>query len=104
MDAVLPAVALYIFVSIFSEGAEAEARWKILGIAIGSAIVSVVVRQLIPGVVGLFVAMASALGLIALALIFWCKIDRKAALKIVAAYFGFCIALTIVGIFLHALV
>ena len=93
---VIPAVALYIFVSMFSDGAESESRWKILVIAIGSGIVSVVGQQLIPGIVGAAVGLVLALALIGLALVFWCKVERKAALKIVGAYFAFTAALAIV--------
>jgi uncharacterized membrane-anchored protein len=101
MGSVLPAVALYVFVSIFSSGAESDARWKILLIALSSVLVSLVVQQFIPGVLGALLAVAFALGLIALALIFWCKIDRKVVAKIVAAYFGVWSALAIVGTFLQ---
>ena len=104
MGAVLPAVALYVFVSIFSEGAASNARWKILFIAIGSAAVSTVVRQLIQGVAGPLVASAAALGLIVATLIFWCGIGRKAALKIAAAYFLFSIAIKIVATYLGVVV
>lgn len=96
MGAVLPAVALYIFVSMFSAGAESDARWKILGIAFGSALVSLVCQALLPGLAGVIVGVAAALALIAAALILWCHIDRKAAWKIVGAYLAFCIVLTVV--------
>lgn len=96
MGAVLPAVALYVFVSMFSDGAESNSRWKILVIAIVSGLVSAVVRQLIWGVAGAVAGLALALAVIAIGLIFWCKVDRKAALRIVGAYFAFSVALAVV--------
>ena len=93
MGAVLPAVALYILVSIFSEGLESSARWKILVIAIGSSLVSAVVQELIDGIVGAIAGSAVALLLIFVTLNIWCGVDRKATLKIVAAYSAFTIAL-----------
>ena len=96
MGAVLPAVALYIFVSMFSDGAESNSRWKILLIAIVSALVSAVVRQLIWGVAGAVVGLVLALAVIAIGLIFWCKVDRKAALKVVGAYLAFSVVLVVV--------
>jgi hypothetical protein len=95
MGAVLPAVALYVFVSIFSDGAESSSRWKILVIAIGSELVSAVIRQLIQGVAGTVVGLVLALAVIAIALIFWCRVERKAALKIVGAYFAFSVVLAV---------
>jgi hypothetical protein len=101
MGAVLPAVALYVFVSIFSDGAESSSRWKVFLIAIGSGLVSVVVRELIQGVIGAVLGLVLALALIAVALIFWCKVDRKAALKVTGAYFAFSVALAIVVTYLR---
>ena len=100
MGAVLPAVALYVFVSMFSDGEESSARWKILFIAIGSAIVSAVFHTLIPGIAGSLLGFAAALLLIAAALVFWVKVSRKAALKIAGAYAAFSVALTILYIVL----
>jgi hypothetical protein len=104
MGAVLPAVALYIFVSIFSDGAESSSRWKILLIAIGSGFVSAMVRELIQGVVGALVGLVLALALIAGGLVFWCKVDRKAALKIAGSYFVFSVILAIVVTYLTGVV
>ena len=95
MGAVLPAVALYILVSIFSEGLESSARWKILVIAIGSALLSAVVRELIHGIVGSIAGLAVGLLLIFVTLNVWCRVDRKTTLKIVAAYSAITIALAV---------
>ena len=101
MGAVLPAVALYILVSVFSEGLESSARWKILVIAIGSSLASALVQVLIGGIVGTLVGFAVALLLIFVNLNFWCRVDRKATLKIVAAYAVFTVALVVVIGFLR---
>jgi hypothetical protein len=78
---------------MFSQGAESDARWKILIVAITSGLISAIMRQVIPGSTGILIGIAFALTLIAAALIFWCRIERKATFKIVGAYFGFCVAL-----------
>jgi hypothetical protein len=95
------ALGLYILVSIFSSGAESDARWKILILAIGSAIVQGVVLQVVPGLVGLVAAIVSSLALIAAGLLFWCGLERKPTLKIVATYFALCVVLFIVSVFIH---
>ena len=95
------AVGLYILVSIFSSGSESSARWKILILALGSAIVQGVLLQVLPGLVGLIAAILSSLALIALGLLFWCGVERKPTLKIVGSYFALCVALFFVTVFLH---
>jgi hypothetical protein len=104
MGAVLPAVALYILVSVFSEGLESSVRWKILVIAIVSSLMSAAVQALIGGIVGTLVGFAAALLLIFVTLNFWCPVDRKATLKIVAAYAVFTVALAAVIGFLRGAV
>jgi hypothetical protein len=95
------ALGLYILVSIFSSGSESSARWKILILAVGSAIVQGAVLQFLPGLVGLFAAILSSLVLIGVGLTFWCGVERKPALKIVGAYFALCTALFFLSVFLH---
>ena len=95
------ALGLYILVSMFSSGSESSARWKILILAVGSAIVQGAVLQFLPGLLGLFAAVLSSLALIGVGLIFWCGVERKPALKIVGAYFALCIALFFLSAFLH---
>jgi hypothetical protein len=102
MGSILPAVSLYIFVSMFSPGAEANSRWKILVIALSAAFIGIVAQQIFPSILGSLLAIALSLGVIALALMFWCKIDGKATAKILAAYWGVWFAIAIVGTFLHA--
>jgi len=95
MGAVLPAVALYIFVTIFSEGSESSARLKILVIAIVSSLASAFIQVLVGGVLGTLTGFAAALLLIFAALNFWCGVDRKATLKIMGAYLAFNIVLVV---------
>jgi len=95
------ALGLYILVSIFSSGAESDARWKILILAIGSGIVQGVALQVLPGLVGLLAAVVSSLALIAAGLLFWCGIERKPTLKIVASYFALSVVLFSVSVFIH---
>jgi hypothetical protein len=90
---VVSAVGLYILVSVFASGTESDARWKILFIAIASGIVQAVVSQAVPNLAGLLLA---SLGLIVAALVLWCGVERKAAVKIAGSYFALCVGLVIV--------
>ena len=101
---IISAIGLYILVSIFASGTESDARWKILFIAIASGIFQSWVSRAIPNLVGFLVAIVASLGLIVMALILWCGVDRKAAVKIAGSYFALCVGLVIVfgviGIFI----
>jgi len=97
---ILSAVGLYILVSVFSSGTESDARWKILFIAIGSAIVQAAISSALPNLTGVAFAIVASLGFIAVALIFWCGVERKAALKIAASYFALCVVLVICSVLL----
>lgn len=46
-------------------------------------------------------AIVSSLALIAAGLLFWCGLERKPTLKIVATYFALCVVLFIVSVFIH---
>jgi len=89
---IISAIGLYILVSIFSPGTESNARWKILFIAIAAGYVLWLVTNALPNLVGLLLAVMASLTLIVALLVFWCQIDRKAALKIAGGYFGVCVA------------
>ncbi len=86
---IVSALGLYILVSIFASGKESDARWKILGIAVGSGLLQAWLAQLTPGVAGLLAVLVLPLGFIAAALIFWCGVERVPAFKIVASYFPY---------------
>jgi len=94
---IFSALGLYILVSIFSSGtSDSNARWKILGIAIGSAVIQVYVTHLMPSLLGFLAALALSLGFIVAALMLWLKVERTPALKIVGSYFALCVALVVV--------
>ena len=97
---ILSALGLYILVSVFSSGTESDARWKILFIAIGSAIVQAVISHALPNLAGVALAIVASLGFIAVGLIFWCGVERKAAVKIAASYFALCVGLVILSVLL----
>jgi len=98
---VISAVGLYILVSVFSSGTESDARWKILVIAIVSAVVQSAVMYAVPNVLGLVFAVVLSLGLIVGALVFWCGVERKPAFKIAGSYFALCVAIAIGMAFIH---
>jgi hypothetical protein len=97
---VLGAVGLYILVSIFSSGTESDARWKILAIAVGAAVLQSIVIRRVPTLFGVLVAIAMSLGLVVAGLIFWCGVERRPALKIAGSYFGLCILVSVVTAFI----
>jgi len=90
----------YILVSVFSSGTESDDRWKILFIAIGSAIVQAVISHALPTLAGVALAIVASLGFIAVGLIFWCGVERKVAVKIAASYFALCVGLVILSVLL----
>ncbi len=57
MGAIFPALALYIFVSMFSEGAESESRWKVFAIAFACLIVNVAAPEVVPGLLAVLVGL-----------------------------------------------
>lgn len=93
---VISAVGLYILVSVFSSGTESDARWKILFIAIASGIVQASISSAMPNLAGLLLATAASLGLIVIALMFWCGLERKVAVKVAGSYFALCVAVIII--------
>jgi hypothetical protein len=97
---IVSAIGLYILVSVFSSGTESNARWKILIIAIGAAVVQGVILALLPNLVGLLLGMVVSVGLIAAALMLWCGVERKPVFKIAGSYFGLCLVLTVATSFL----
>ena len=97
---IVSAIGLYILVSIFSSGTESDARWKILAIAFGAGVVQAAILGVLPSIVGLLLAVVISAALIIAALVFWCGVERKPALKIAGSYFGLCVLLGIVMAFL----
>jgi hypothetical protein len=91
----LSLASFYVFVSIFSDGAESEARWKIFA-------VSLVATMLLYSPVGKSPLLSFAIACIAAAvvslvgLIFWLKVTKLQALKITGSYIGFVFASSLV--------
>ena len=93
---ILPLVAFYIFVSIFSDGAATEARWKIFVIALVATFTLSVIAGSLPGIAGALIACCVA-GLVSFGgLMLWIKATRSQALKITGSYLGFVIVYSIV--------
>jgi hypothetical protein len=93
---IFSAAGLYILVSLVSPDTESDNRWKILAIAVTSAIVQAAFAQAVPGLAGAAVAMLMSLALVAITLVIWCGLARKTALIIAASYFVLCVGLVFV--------
>ena len=94
---VFSAVRLYILVSIFGTGQESSARWEIFLIAIASAIFQAGITAAMPTLAGLGLAILGSLALIGLSLVFWCGVERQAALKIAGCCLALCVGVVIVS-------
>jgi len=93
MVAVVYLVSYYIFVSIFSDGIESDARWKILGVAAITAANLIAISNFIkPVLLGLALACLAAAVVSLAGLVFWIKVTRLQALKITGSYIGFVLA------------
>jgi hypothetical protein len=97
---ILPLVAFYIAVSIFSDGAASEARWKILAVAIVATILLFGISNSSPTLIGLAVACVVAAAVSLAGLIFWIRLTRIQALKVTGAYIGFVIVYSVVVAFI----
>jgi hypothetical protein len=91
----LNAIALYILVSIFSSGTETNSRWKVLALALFAGLVPLIVVRLLPGLFGAVVALATVVAVVTMGLMFWCQVERKAALKIGTLFLIVSIALDV---------
>lgn len=76
-------------------GAEETGRWKVVAVAIGSIIVQAALRELIPGLFGAIVSVVATVIFVGIALVRWCEIERPMARKILGAYFGCSLVLTV---------
>jgi hypothetical protein len=93
---VLQLAAFYILVSIFSDGAESQARWQIFVIALVVTLLMSMVSAAMPTLPGLALACVLAAVTSAAALILWIKVTKVQAVKISASYVGFAIAYSLV--------
>jgi di/tricarboxylate transporter len=76
-------------------GAEETGRWKVVAVAIGSIIVQASLRELLPGVFGAIVAVIVTVIFVGTALVSWCEIERPLARKVLGAYFGCSMVLSV---------
>ena len=86
---ILPLAALYVFVSIFSDGAESQARWQIFVVALVATVLLRGIGSSMPTLLGTAVACLVAAAVSLTGLIFWIKVTRTQALKITGSYIGF---------------
>jgi hypothetical protein len=93
---ILPVAAFYVFVSIFSDDLESQARWKIFVVALIVTLTLSAVSRGNPTVVGLAIACIAAAALSFSGLIWWIKATRVQALKITGSYLGFVLAYSVV--------
>jgi hypothetical protein len=88
---ILPLVAFYIFTSIFSDGAEKQARWKVVTLSVSAMLLLFFVSTSMPTPLGLTIACLAAALVSLFGLVFWIKVTRSQALKITGSYMGFVI-------------
>ena len=93
---ILPLVAFYIAVSVFSDGAASEARWKILAVALPAQLLLMGISSGVPTLLGLVLACVAASAVSLAGLIFWIRLTRPQALKVTGAYLGFVIAYSVI--------
>jgi hypothetical protein len=74
---------------------ESAGRWKIVAVAIASIFVNASLHELIPGFAGAIVSVLATVVLVGVALVTWCEVERKTALRILAAYFGCSLVLSV---------
>jgi hypothetical protein len=58
---------------------------------------------LIPNIIGVIAGVVLSLVLIGVGLVFWCEVERKAALKIVGSYFALCVVLAFLSVIFRSL-
>ena len=93
---VFNAVFFYILVSVFSGGKEREARFQIFAIAIVMIVMQSYVMRKFPTTPALLGVLGAQMVVAWVALDFWIKVEKLAAVKIVTSYVGACLALAFV--------
>jgi hypothetical protein len=82
-------LAFYVFVSIFADNIESQARSKIFVLALAATLSLYGISISMPGLkMGLFIGCVVAAAVSLAGLIFWLKVTRMAALKITGCYMG----------------
>ena len=93
--------SFYVFVSIFSDGLESQARWKIFALALIDTLLLNGISHSIPTWLGLAIACLAAACVSLGGLIFWIGVTRLQALKITGSYIGFVLGCSIVLGFIY---
>ena len=91
----LNTVVFLVLVLSMLMGAEETGRWKVVAVAIASIVVQASLRQLLPGVFGAIVSVIVTVIFVGTALVTWCEIERALARKVLGAYFGCSMVLSI---------
>ena len=90
--------SFYVFVSIFSDGLAADARWKILAVALATVVTLIGTSNSIkPALLGLAIGCLAAGAVSFAGLVLWIKVTRPQALKITGSYIGLVVAYWVVG-------
>jgi uncharacterized membrane protein len=76
-------------------GAEETGRWKVVAVAVASILVQASVRELLPGFIGAIISVVATVAFVGAALVSWCEIERPFARKILGAYAGCSLVLSI---------
>jgi hypothetical protein len=84
-------------------GAEETGRWKVVAVAVASILVQASLRELLPGFVGALVAVVATVAFVGAALVSWCGIERPFVRKIVSAYAGCSLVLSLFSVMLSDL-
>jgi hypothetical protein len=70
-------------------------HWKVVAIAIASIFINVWLHELIPGLIGAVVSVLATVAVVGVGLFRWCEIERRAAIRMLAAYFGCSLVLNV---------
>ena len=81
-------VVFYVLALSMLIAKEETGRWRVVAVAIASIIVQAAVRELVPGLMGAVAAVLATSVFVSVALTTWCEIERPMVRKIVGAYFG----------------
>jgi hypothetical protein len=82
---------------------DSPSRWKVVVIAIASIFINTSLRELMPGLFGAIAAVLATVVFVGAALVTWCEIESPAALRILAAYFGCSLVLSVFSVLLSDL-
>lgn len=83
-------------------GAEETGRWKVVAVAVASILVQASLRELLPGLFGTIFSVFATVIFVGAALVTWCEIERRTALRILGAYFSFSIVLGVFAAVLNS--